>query len=78
MPPPCPPNDHVMSATEMAEAELRVLRTEHRDLDAQIAAMAGQGPVSCNLELQRLKRRKLHLKDRIARLEDVVTPDIIA
>ncbi|AXC49825.1 DUF465 domain-containing protein [Paracoccus suum] len=67
-----------MSAAEMAEAELRVARAQHRELDAQIAGLAGQGPLSCSLEMQRLKRRKLQLKDRIARLEDVVTPDIIA
>lgn len=70
--------DHLMSPVELAVAELFVLRGEHRDLDARIAALTGQGPLICNLEVQRLKRQKLALKDRIARLEDVATPDIIA
>lgn len=61
----------------MALAELAVLRGEHRELDARIAEL-GQGALVCTLELQRLKRQKLTLKDRIARLEDLATPDIIA
>lgn len=77
-PPPPPPTDHVMSRTELAEAELRVLRGEHRELDARIAGLGQQGPLICSMEMQRLKRQKLSLKDRIARLEDLVTPDIIA
>jgi hypothetical protein len=53
------------------------LREEHRDLDAAIDALllAGQADM---LQVQRLKKRKLHLRDRLSRLEDEVTPDIIA
>jgi hypothetical protein len=58
-------------------AELEELRAEHRALDEQIAALAAAGAVD-QLELARLKRRKLHLKDRIQQLLDSNTPDIIA
>ncbi|MEX0852692.1 MAG: DUF465 domain-containing protein [Bauldia sp.] len=57
--------------------ELAELRQEHRDLDAAIAAM-GQSPVADTMGIQRLKKRKLALKDRIAVLEDRLFPDIIA
>lgn len=53
------------------------LRQEHRDLDAAIAALEAATP-SDTLQIKRLKKRKLHLKDRIAGLEDQLTPDIIA
>ena len=66
-----------MSHEEIARAKLEVLRREHRDLDEAIAALATQ-PTAQSLTLQRLKRQKLSLKDRIARLEDELTPDIIA
>jgi hypothetical protein len=58
-------------------AELERLRQEHRDLDEAIAAMdeTGKGDP---LRKQRLKKRKLLLKDRIVTLEDRLTPDIIA
>lgn len=58
-------------------AELGRLREEHRDLDAAIAALEQMGP-SDQLQIQRLKKRKLVLKDRMAFLEDQLTPDIIA
>jgi hypothetical protein len=57
--------------------ELAELRQEHRDLDAAIAAMA-ESPVADTMGIQRLKKRKLALKDRIAVLEDRLFPDIIA
>ncbi|MEW6256357.1 MAG: DUF465 domain-containing protein [Pseudomonadota bacterium] len=58
-------------------ALLERLRQEHRDLDAAIAALSSvSGPDV--LQLQRLKKRKLHLKDRISHLEDELFPDIIA
>jgi hypothetical protein len=57
--------------------ELAELRQEHRDLDAAIAAMAGS-PSADTMGIQRLKKRKLALKDRIAVLEDRLFPDIIA
>lgn len=63
------------------EAQLRArldgLRTEHRDLDAAIAALATAG-VPDQLRLARLKKRKLRLKDEIAQVEDRLIPDIIA
>jgi len=53
------------------------LRREHRDLDDSIHALSERS-VADPLTLQRLKRRKLRLKDQIARIEDRLTPDIIA
>lgn len=58
-------------------AKLAELMQEHRDLDAAIAAMADQG-VNDQLQLTRLKKRKLQLKDQITRIEDALLPDIIA
>jgi hypothetical protein len=67
--------------TSDEERELRSLlerlRQEHRDLDAAIAAL-GAVNGSDILQLQRLKKRKLHLEDRISHLEDELFPDIIA
>ncbi len=53
------------------------LRQEHRDLDAAIAALESKGPVDA-LQIKRLKKRKLSIKDRISQIEDRLTPDIIA
>ena len=58
-------------------AKLAQLREEHRDLDAAIAAMAGS-TAGDQLQLTRLKKRKLQLKDQIQRIEDSLLPDIIA
>ncbi|MBN9083822.1 MAG: hypothetical protein BGP04_16430 [Rhizobiales bacterium 62-17] len=58
-------------------AELERLREEHRDLDAAIAALQAVGTVD-QLQVQRLKKRKLLLRDRIQVVEDQLTPDIIA
>ena len=58
-------------------AELEELRAEHRALDEQIATLSADGAAD-QLEIARLKRRKLHLKDRIQLLLDSNTPDIIA
>ena len=58
-------------------AQVERLREEHRDLDAAIEALRGAGQVD-QLQLQRLKKRKLLLRDRLSRLEDQLTPDIIA
>ncbi|MEM6712868.1 MAG: DUF465 domain-containing protein [Pseudomonadota bacterium] len=60
-----------------AREELARLRQEHRDLDAAIDAMYETGRVD-HLQIQRLKKRKLVLKDRINILEDSILPDIIA
>ncbi|SHO64696.1 hypothetical protein SAMN02745172_01830 [Pseudoxanthobacter soli DSM 19599] len=57
--------------------ELARLRQEHRDLDAAIAALA-QSTHADFIQVQRLKKRKLLLKDRITFLEDQMLPDIIA
>jgi hypothetical protein len=58
-------------------AQLERLREEHRDLDAAIEALRRAGQAD-QLQLQRLKKRKLLLRDKVARLEDQLTPDIIA
>jgi hypothetical protein len=59
------------------EARLAFLRTEHRDLDDAIEALrSASGPDQ--LQLARLKKRKLRLRDEIAALEDQLIPDIIA
>ena len=63
--------DHVL------RAQLAALMQEHRDLDTAIAAMIDSG-VRDQLILTRLKKRKLQLKDQIARIEDTLLPDIIA
>lgn len=60
---------------------LETLRSEHRDLDAAIAALTEAGSRSGNtdqLQIARLKKRKLQLKDKIALIEDYLVPDIIA
>ena len=62
---------------EELRRELLQLRQEHRDLDAAIATMIETG-VSDTIRIQRLKKRKLVLKDRIAAIEDRLLPDIIA
>jgi hypothetical protein len=59
------------------EAEMEQLRAEHRDLEAAIEALGAVGAVD-QIQVQRLKKRKLLLRDRIAFLEDKLTPDIIA
>jgi hypothetical protein len=58
--------------------ELERLRQEHRDLDEAIAAMEAATVRGDPIRRQRLKKRKLQLKDRIVRLEDRLLPDIIA
>jgi hypothetical protein len=59
------------------EGELYRLQIEHRDLDAAILALEQLGSFD-QLQIQRLKKRKLQLKDRIIVLSDRLTPDIIA
>jgi len=57
--------------------EYQRLREEHRNLNAVIEALLAGGSVD-QLQLQRLKKRKLLIRDRLAFLEDQLTPDIIA
>ena len=63
--------------TEALKAKLAAPKTEHRDLDEVIARLAERVPID-QLELQRLKKRKLMLKDQIAKIESELLPDIIA
>jgi hypothetical protein len=58
-------------------AVLEMLRAEHRRLDAEIESLIGTGE-SDQLEVARLKKRKLRLKDEIEQLSDRIVPDIIA
>ena len=58
-------------------ARLAALKTEHRVLDSRIEALA-EALTADQLELRRLKKQKLALRDEIARLEDQILPDIIA
>lgn len=62
---------------EELRRQLVQLRQEHRDLDAAIAAMIESGAAD-TIRVQRLKKHKLVLKDKIAMIEDRLLPDIIA
>lgn len=68
-----------MTSEEQSEfrTQLARLHQEHRDLDSAIAALQGS-PGADILQVQRLKKRKLQLRDRITFIEDQLTPDIIA
>ena len=66
-----------MSHEDVLRVKLEVLRREHRDLDDAIAALHDAVNPD-QLTLRRLKKQKLMLKDRISRIEDELTPDIIA
>ncbi len=61
----------------MLEQRIMQLKIEHRDLDAIIGRL-GEQPISDQLQIQRMKRRKLLLKDQIAWLERQVDPDVPA
>ena len=69
-----PMNDNDETALR---ALLARLEQEHRDLDAAIEALA-TSPGSDLIQVQRLKKRKLVLRDKIRQIEDQITPDIIA
>lgn len=62
---------------EELSRRLEELKVEHRDLDDVIERLAEDGPFN-QLQIQRLKKRKLLLKDQIIRLESELLPDIIA
>lgn len=70
-------NSHEMKTEDVLRVELEVARREHRDLDEAIHALEDTGRADL-LTIRRLKKRKLMFKDQIARLEDQLTPDIIA
>ena len=59
------------------QKRLELLKTEHRDLDAAINALTDARSTD-QLQIARLKKRKLRLKDQIAIIEDTLLPDIIA
>ena len=63
--------------TEVIKQRLTALKSEHRDLDDVIAQLA-RSTATDQLQIQRLKKRKLALKDIMARLESMLLPDIIA
>lgn len=66
-----------MTDLEELKARLTELKNEHRDLDEIIQDLTESGPYD-QIKLQRLKKRKLQLKDQISVLEDGLLPDIIA
>ena len=71
------PSDPALENDEVLQIQLKVIKSEHRDLDDAISALVEKGTAD-QLTLQRLKKKKLALKDKISRLEDRLTPDIIA
>ena len=66
-----------MQTEEVLRVELEFFRQEHRDLDQAITVLSNSAATD-RLMIQRLKKKKLQLKDKIKRLEDRLTPDIIA
>lgn len=71
------PNDRAMTDIKTLQERLATLRLEHRDLDDVIRRLSDSTPFD-ELQVRRLKKRKLALKDQIIRLESVIVPDIIA
>jgi hypothetical protein len=70
-------SDLSMKTDEVLRVELAEFRREHADLDEAIRALQ-ERPTADQLTLQRLKKKKLWLRDTIARIEDRLYPDIIA
>ncbi|MEO0822112.1 MAG: YdcH family protein [Pseudomonadota bacterium] len=68
---------NIMDTEDVLRAQLATLREQHRGLDEEIAELS-ESPLTDQIALRRLKKRKLHLKDEIARIEDTLYPDIIA
>jgi hypothetical protein len=62
---------------ETLERQLEELKSAHRDLDDVIARITEEAPFD-QLQIQRLKKRKLQLKDQMAKVESLLLPDIIA
>ncbi len=71
------PSDISMKTDDVLRVELEVFKREHRDLDEAIHALVERGTAD-QLTIKRLKKQKLVLKDKIALIEDRLTPDIIA
>ncbi len=70
-------NEQLMTDQDENQSKLQELRLEHRDLDDAISRITENPPFD-QIKLQRLKKRKLALKDQISQLEDSILPDIIA
>tara|TARA_B100000315_G_scaffold247241_1_gene275686 strand:- start:140 stop:340 length:201 start_codon:yes stop_codon:yes gene_type:complete len=66
-----------MNEQDVIRRKIETLKVEHRDLDDAIARIAETPPFD-QIQIQRLKKRKLMLKDQITRLESKLLPDIIA
>jgi len=73
-----PASAAVMDRQAILETQLAELRQRHRALDEEIAAIAEAAAITGSLEVRRLKKQKLALKDAIAKIEDQLLPDIIA
>jgi hypothetical protein len=73
------PNGQTQAMVDDEELKERLvsIKTEHRDLDDAIEALMRDGKYN-QLQVQRLKKKKLQLKDEISKLEDILLPDIIA
>jgi len=69
--------DELSDDPQVLRAQLADLRQEHQDLDDAIEALAAR-PLADQLQIARLKRKKLALRDAIQKIEDQLTPDIIA
>jgi hypothetical protein len=70
-------DDFPAANDEALQRQLTELRQQHQDLDASVNALSHM-PIPDQLLIARLKRRKLALRDQIARIEDQLTPDILA
>ena len=66
-----------MTERELLETKLIELKTEHRDMDDVIDRLSAALPFD-QLQVQRMKKRKLQLKDQISKIEGQLLPDIIA
>lgn len=69
---------NIMDRREVLAFKLEELRRRHRTLDDAIRSLEESDHLRDNLDLRRLKKEKLALKDEMARIEDQITPDIIA
>ena len=70
-------NDVSLKTEEVLRIEVEVLKQDHRELDQAVMALEERS-IRDQLTIQRLKKKKLALKDKIAVIEDRLTPDIIA